>query len=138
MCYAKNVRHNFHSQSHSLTRFDVEIQEHKKQSQKFAKCDIHGCVSNPTYGIVKVIYDIRTLLIDYNTFNCKKYKMADICLPPYISDDIYLMLIKYLNEYFDKKGCKIVQLYDDYVYLYYEDECVNTMINNMIVYHCSR
>ena len=142
MCYSRNIKVNFHRQLHTLERFNVEVQEHKTNltasEVQNAKLKLHESVNSPSYGDIICIYDIRTILVQYNSLQCKRQKLADICLPPYINDDIYLMIIKYLREYFEKKVFKIVHLQDDYIYLYYEDECINTMINNMIVFHCTR
>lgn len=131
MCKANNVIHNFYTQHHTIDKFDVEVQERRRMSsqpQTYSKPIIQT-------GIVDTIYDIRTVKIRYGSMYCKKQKLADICMPPYMDDEKYLLIIKELRKYFDCKKMSIITEYDNYVHLYCNGENVNTMINNMIVYY---
>ena len=134
MCHPRNVVHNLYNEKHSLYKFNTEVAE----KNALTKEQIHKNVQNRTHGKIETIYDIRTVLVYYNMFNYKKHKLADICLPPYIEKDMYLLFIKNLQEYFEGKTLSIVKLNEEYIYLYYENECVNTMINNMIVYNITK
>lgn len=129
MCFAENVIHNLYSQHHSTSKFDEEVQEHLSASRP------HINRQNMTTGTVHTLYDIRTVKICYGLMNYKRQKLADISLPPYIDENIYLKIINIISEYLTDKTFSILPLDNGYIYMYYKQECVNTLINNLIIYH---
>jgi hypothetical protein len=61
--------------------------------------------------------------------------LGDIYLPPYISDDKYLRIVKHLEKYFTNKKFTVLEGTEGYIHVYYDgDEYVNMMINNLIVH----
>ena len=130
MCKARNIIHNFYRRGHSLFEFKdaktptTSIETLQKNVHHSSKCSIHS------------IYDIQTLCISYtHCFEYKRQKLADIKMSPYMDEHSYLSVIEYLQSYFHNKTFTVVQLNADYIYLYYDGECVNTLINNIITYH---
>ena len=53
-------------------------------------------------------------------------------MSPYINDKIYLEIIKKMQILFDNKKISILELDSEKVYLYYNNECINNKINNII------
>lgn len=132
MCKCKNIIHNLYCAQHSCYKFESETQERQR---KFDIHELHLNVQKVHTARICTIYDIRTIKIKYNrAISCKTCKLADIILPPYVDEITYLYMIHYLEEYFHDKEFKIVELRDQHVYVYHDNECINTMINNMITY----
>lgn len=121
MCKASNniqLIHKFHSEPHTTDYFTCE--KHSSHTQmRIPKKQV----------AVSRIYDIHTIQI-----SSKIYKLADIHVPPYMSDANYIHIIKYLEKYFTDKTFTMLEEADDYVHLYYDGEYVNMMINNMIIH----
>lgn len=149
MCKAENVIHNLYRQHHTIEKFDVEVEEHKTPSslqhllhkpsllgsilEKVVDTVCHFHYHTNT-GIVETIYDIRTVKVHYGSMCYKKQKLADISMPPYIDLEKYLYIIRHLQDFFNDKKMTINHINDEYIYIYYNGECVNNMINNMIVF----
>ncbi len=116
--------HNFHCEPHTTEKF---TQNHNTPiiSKK------------TTLATVSHIYDIRTIRICAPSAS-KTTKIAEITMPPYISDDDYVYMIKYLQKYFTNKTFTVLEGVDDCIHMYYDGEYVNTMINNMIVFVMTR
>lgn len=135
MCrISRDILHNLY-----ITPRNLESSKLCEDSIKLTSYDLHDRVQrqNIRRATITCIYDIRTIYIYYHIFDGKKQKLADVVMSPYIEKDIYITIIKFLAEFFTNKKFSIVSLDNDYVYLYYNQECINTMINNVILYHTS-
>lgn len=122
MCHPpKNEFHTLYYAHHSLDRIEEDIRRHHLDGYK--------------KGTVFSLYDLRTVRIRYDYGNYQKQRLADIIIPAYIHESKYHKIIQDLTRYFDNKEFSILQEDDDYVYLYHDGECVNTLINNLIVYY---
>lgn len=123
MCHAINVLHNTYVRHHTIYKYDDEHVE-----------SVHATHRPRTVkGRVHIIYDISTVQIHYGYMSYKTQKLADVSMSPYIPDDVLLRIIKDLETFFTDKTLEIVKLNEKFVYLYYNQECINTMINNMIM-----
>jgi hypothetical protein len=84
-------------------------------------------------GTVCTIYDIACVKIRYGYANYKTQKLAEINIPPYINESKYISLLDDLAKYMHNKVFKILQIDADTIYMYYDDMCINTLINNMLL-----
>ena len=118
---------------HDMNKSNIGECSHITSTSLYERVQTH----NIRRGTVTNIYDIRTIRIYYNIFDAKKQILADIIMPPYIPEDIYTSIIHDLVNFFTDKQLSIVALDNNYVYLYHNKECINTMINNIITYRTS-
>lgn len=132
MCRRSNpttILHNLYYKAHSLFQFNhslslVSPEDLHTQVQSLSTCTVHN------------IYDIETVQLHYKySLQYKKQKLADIQISPYMDEHSYLDIINYLESYFDGKTFSVVNLDADNIYLYYDGECVNTIMNNIVTYY---
>ncbi len=76
---------------------------------------------------------MNKIKLRYDFAQYKTEKIKDIIISPYIDKHIYNDMLDELEKFVKNKIFTVI--YDDGVYLYYDDICVNTMINNMIFYY---
>ncbi len=76
---------------------------------------------------------MNKIKLRYDFAQYKTEKIKDIIISPYIDKRIYNDMLDELEKFVKNKIFTVIN--DDGVYLYYDDICVNTMINNMIFYY---
>ena len=152
MCKIANVLHNLYHTQHGLHNFTTNAEHashaphtshathathatHASQASHAPKSS--SLISKKIeHGQVRCIYDIQTVQISYkHSFDYRKQKLADINVSPYIDENFYLSIIDQMKQFFEDKLISVIHLDAEHVYLYYNGECINTMINNMITWH---
>jgi len=90
-------------------------------------------VHHPKHGTIRSIYSLDSVQVRYSFNDYKKEKIEGINVSPYLDKRTYEHMIHELQMYVKDKNFTIVQ--NNGLYLYYDDVCLNTFINNMIIYH---
>lgn len=128
MCIHQYAIHNLYSKMHDISRFNC----------------VYLSPNNLKYncrhyyeGTLMSFIDIETIFIRLNFICYKKVKLADINIPPYIEGKVYLDIIDYFEDMLKNKKVQIVTIEKDYIYMYYNKQSINTMINNYIIQKCN-
>jgi hypothetical protein len=62
-------------------------------------------------------------------------KIADIILPAYINEEMYNKIMSDVEKYVNSRALTIVEVSNDFVYVYDKNECINLFINNLLLYN---
>jgi hypothetical protein len=62
-------------------------------------------------------------------------KIADIILPAYINEEMYNKIMSDVEKYVNSSVLTIVEVSNDFVYVYDKNECINLFINNLLLYN---
>ncbi len=95
-------------------------------------------VKHAKHGNVLKVFNMNKMQIRYSFIDYKTEKLADIePLSVYMDKDIQNTMMKELKAYVEDKIFLIVKNDDKHhtIYLYHDGMCINTIINNMIMYH---
>lgn len=94
---------------------------------------LHYNSHHPYSAILINFIDLYTVKIRYSFIFHKTLQLADINIPPYINEKNYINLISKFEDILKNKQIKVVHINDNFVYLYCNDTCINTEINNVIL-----
>ncbi len=92
-------------------------------------------VNTHTVGVIHKLYDLMTVQLRYDYGIYKNKKIADIILPAYIDEEMYNKIMSDVEKYVNSRPLNIVEVSNDFVYLYDKNECINLFINNLILYN---
>lgn len=125
MCFTSmNKLHNLYYFHHTLDRVQNTVVENRNIPNHVLM-----------HGTIHTVYDLMTVKIRYDYGIYKKQTLADIVIPSYINERIYCKIIDDISNYMNNKRFTIMESSENVVHLYYENESVNVLINNMILYH---
>ncbi len=99
----------------------------------YPKTDLIYNIHHPKHATCLKVISLNSIKLRYDFASYKTEKIKDIIISPHINKMKYNEMLNELKAFFKNKTFTVIN--DNGVYLYYDDICVNTMINNMIVYY---